>query len=266
MDVIDPSSDSVYRHPNPGHEFAPYVHLLRPPMPLSPPSSSSPSAVSESSDISVTVEQPGTSFYTFVFIPAENLSGIPSTTNDLAYTVLRCFSQFHTMCQVCYFLGQRHPILIIETHPLGGSWESHDYHRTEPECCPWRLLHPSMPYKSFSVRLHASLHQSNSGGGRWHVCDICGEPQSTIDYHERCCCGQGVFVLAFLIWEDRSTRDHVFSFIYTHMDIIIPHFPSREEYTEWLGSSIFSARPTLNHIHLVIVTYDILCRAHLLPR
>ena len=196
------STHFLYCHPNPGHEFAPYIQLLCPPKPLSPPSLSSHSTVSESSDISVTVEPPGTLFYTFVFIPVENLSGIPATTNDLAYTVLCCFSQFHTMCQVCYFLGQRRPILIVETHPLGESWESHNYHQTEPEHCPWHLLHPWMPYKSFLVRLHILLCQSNSGGGQWHVCNICEELQSMIDYHERCCCGQGVFVLTFLIWKD----------------------------------------------------------------
>jgi len=86
------------------------------------------------------------------------------------------------------------------------------------------------------------------------------------EYHQRCCYGQSLFMLAFLIWFDRSTRDHVFSFIHTHADIDIPNFPSKEAYAEWLGSSIFSTRPTLNYIHLVIVAYDILRRAHVLFR
>ena len=63
---------------------------------------------------------------------------------------------------------------------------------------------------------------------------------------------------AFLIWEHCLTRDHVLSFIYTHTDVHIPDFPSREEYVEWLGS--------FNHIRLVIVAYDILRRARPLFR
>lgn len=231
------------------------------PFPLSPPSD-----VSLSSDVSGTGYQSGTSSYTFVIIPAENLSGIPAPMDDLAYALLRCFRHLQTECTVCYFLGRRRPILVVETHPRGGRWESYDYHKNEAEHCPWRLLHPSTPYASFSTNVHTSLRHSNSGGGRWSVCVACGEPSHIDEYHEKCCYGQNLFMLAFLIWEDESTRDHVFSFIYTHTDVNIPGFTSREEYAEWLGSPIFPARPTLNHIHLVIVAYDILRRAHLLFR
>lgn len=235
---------------------------------------SSPNDASQSSDISRTGNQSGDSLlqelfpssYTLVIIPPENLPEIPTAVGDLAYAVLRCLSHLHTVCQACYFLGQRRPILVVATHPRGGSWESYDYHKNEAERCPWRLLHPSTPYESFSTKVHASLRHSNSGGGGWDVCVICAEPQRMTEYHERCCYGQGLFMLAFMIWEDRSTRDRVFSFIYTHMNINIPNFPSREEYAEWLGSSIFSALPTLNYIHLVTVTYDILRRARVLPR
>jgi hypothetical protein len=244
-------------------------HPLMPSFPLPP---SSPNDASQSSNISRTGNQSGDSLlqelfpssYTFVIIPSENLLEIPAAMGDLAYAILRCLSHLHTACQVCYFLGQRRPILVVVTHPRGGSWESYDYHKNEAERYPWRLLHPSTSYESFSTKVHASLRHSNAGGGGCDRYVICGEPRRMTEYHESCFYGQGLFMLAFMIWKDRSTRDRVFSFIYTHINI--PNFPSREEYAEWLGSSTFSAWATLNYIHLVIVAYDILRRARVLPR
>ena len=208
------------------------------------------------------------SSYTFVDIPAENLpvSGIPPPMCGLACTVIHCLNHLQTKCEVCYFLGWHCPILVVETHPWGGKWESYDYHKNEAEHCPWHLLHLSTPYASFSSKVHTLLCHSDSGGEGWTVCTHCGEPSDVTEYYKQYCYGQSLFMLAFLIWDDCSTRDHVFSFICTHTHTNIPAFPSRQEYAEWLRSPIFSAQPTLNHLHLVIVAYDILRHACLLFR
>lgn len=119
-----------------------------------PPSSSGNSSQSK----------PSPSFFTLAEIPG-NLPEIPSGLNKLAYAISDCFDHLHSSCEVCYFLGWHHPILIIETHLRGGWWDSNNYYTEDTQHCPWCFLDLPLSYDSFSSGVQAFLHHSNSGGG-----------------------------------------------------------------------------------------------------
>ena len=205
------------------------------------------------------------SFYTVIPLSSDP----PQITLDcqsLACKVGNTLGRISKFCIVCYFLGQRRPIHVVKTHERGGIWEELDYHTCQPERCPWRLIHPSTStFSSFSRELSTSLDRSDSGGQGWTICTRCGEPWDLTCYHDVCFYGRSLFAIAFFVWEDRPARDRVFSYISSRTPIPVPNFQSRDEYTEWAGASI-SSRPTLNHVHVVVVVYDILRRARILPR
>ncbi|KAF8549210.1 hypothetical protein OG21DRAFT_1488730 [Imleria badia] len=205
------------------------------------------------------------SFYTTTPL-SSNLSQITFECQSLTREVNTTLSRVSKFCIVCHLLGQRRPIYVIQTHERGGMWEELDYHTSQPERCPWRLIHPSIStFTSFTRELCMSLRLSDSGGPGWHICASCGKPWEPAYDHDVCFHGKTLFAIAFFVWEDRPTRDRVFSYISTRTPISVPNFQSRDEYTEWVGSSI-SSRPSLNYLHVVVVVYGILRRARALTR
>lgn len=183
----------------------------------------------------------------------------------LSLGVSSFLARLSTHCIVCYFLGQRRPILTKRIRAHGDTKEVIDFHRGQPELCPYRLVHQSTPFPNFSHEVYSSLCRSDSGGDGRDVCATCAEPYQLIEGHDVCIYGQALFALAFLVWEDRPTRDHVFTYISSVTSVPVPDIQSREAYAKWLGSSLHS-RPSLNHIHAVALAYNALRHARLLPR
>ena len=221
------------------------------PRPSPPPSS----PVNQVDDL-----QPPHTFYTYL-PPLDSLPSVPLGIDALSVAVNSCLRRLQSVCEVCHFLGETRPIQIILTHPRGGRWDEVDYHVNDATRCPWRCVHPSSSYDVFSGQVHRSFRASSPGGGRWSVCTHCAEPWDTTDPHERCVFGDSLFKLAFMIWEDRPTRDRVFSFLHTKVALEIPDLPTRTHYAYWLGRNIFPSLPTLSNIHILVVTYRILRRS-----
>ncbi|KAF8119958.1 hypothetical protein EV363DRAFT_1193806 [Boletus edulis] len=205
-----------------------------------------------------------TSFFTYIALP-QNIPPVVIEHQILASRVSDILCRLGKYCVVCYFLGRRRPILSKRLRADGSTIEVADLHADHPAHCAWGLVHPSTSFPSYSMEVNASLHRSGSGGSAWSVCVSCGTPFNLSFDHEVCVYGETLFALAYLVWEDRPTRDHVFTYILSGTPISVPDIQSREAYAQWLGSSI-SSYPTLNHIHIVAVAYDILRRGHLLPR
>ncbi|KAF8549167.1 hypothetical protein OG21DRAFT_627770 [Imleria badia] len=204
------------------------------------------------------------SFFTPVILP-ENISPLVIQCRTLSYGVHSFLVRVSTHCPVCYFLGRPLPVLTKRIRAYGDSTEVINFHHGQPTLCPYRLVHPSTPFFDFSREVYSSLRRSDSGGDGIGVCDRCADPYALVEGHDVCIYGQALFVLAFLVWEDRPTRDRVFTYISSSASVLVPDLQSREAYAEWLGFSIRS-RPSLNHIHLVAVAYHALRRARLLPR
>jgi len=203
------------------------------------------------------------SFFTLVPFP-ENMPDLDLALAALASKVGTTLRRSSGSCIVCYFLGLRRPIQVILTHERGGRWDELDLHYCEPERCPWRLIHPTSDFSGFSSELAASLRSSNSGGGGWWVCPSCAEPYMFLDDHETCAYGPNLSALTFMLWNDVPTRNHVFTYITSHLSIELPDFRSRGAYAHWLGCPV-SVFPSLNYLHIVVSAYDNLRSASLLP-
>jgi hypothetical protein len=207
---------------------------------------------------------PHASFFTPVPFP-EYMPNLDPAPEALASKVGVTLRRSSGSCIVCYFLGRCHPIQVILTHERGGQWHEVDLHYCEPERCPWRLIYPTSDFSSFSSELTASLRCSNSGGGGWWVCRSCAEPYMFLDGHETCTYGPNLSALAFMLWNDVPTRNHVFTYITSFLSIELPDFQSRQAYAHWLGCPV-SVFPSFNYLHVVVVAYDNLRSAILLPR
>ena len=124
-------------------------------------------------------------------------------------------------------------------------------------------IHPP-PFPDFSQKVYFFLRQSDSGGDGRDVCARCTELYKLAEGHEVCIYGEVLFALAYLIWKDRSTRNHVFTYISLGTSVLVPDFWSHNAYAEWLRSSVHAC-PSLNQIHIIAWVYDALRHAHLLP-
>ena len=211
--------------------------------------------------VSVTSPPP---FFTRVILP-ENTSPVVTACRTLSLGVGSLLVRLATHCVVCYFLGQRLPVLTKRIRAHGDTTEVIDFHSSQPALCPHGLVHPSTPFPRFFREVSSCLRRSDSGGDGMDVCPACAEPYNLVDCHEVCTYGQALFALAFLVWEDRPTRDYVFTYISSGTSVLVPDLQSRDAYAEWLGSSLHS-RPSLNHIHVVALAYDALRLARVLPR
>ena len=243
------------------------LQSLSPPLSQRPyPSSPSPNEQAPASPLSLPVflEASAATFYTLRSLP-DIIPDMPATFPSLPNVVQKCMSRMAPHCTVCYFLRRKRPIKIILTHPRGGYWEEYDDHATEFARCPWRLLTDCPSFHRFSSEVSTSLRLSDSGGAGWFVCSVCTEPWDTPTYHQRCMYGPDAVALAYLIWEDLSTRDSVFSLLHKNL-FAFPDFQDRSAYAVWLGSSVSQTRPTLNNIHLLIVAYHFLRWTSQLPR
>ncbi|KAH0825697.1 hypothetical protein J3R83DRAFT_10803 [Lanmaoa asiatica] len=156
---------------------------------------------------------------------------------NLACTVAKCLGRMQSHCIVCYFLRTPKPIRVILTHPRGGEWEEFDSHTCDPFKCPWQCFNPRSAYMQFESEVGTSLRASKSGSDWCTVCTICGEPWDYSCYHERCIYGDRLFMLAYLVWEHRPSRDRVFSFIHHNAGLQFPEFNGRGGYAIGWGSA-----------------------------
>jgi len=226
----------------------------------SPPSSQTSPPINGISD--VPPDPLNHTFYMSLPLP-DHIPSVSLAIGPLAFALNTYLGYLQTVCKACYFLRASRPIQVVLTHPRGGRWDEVDYHRALPLALP---LHPSTPYKDFSHEAHRSLRGSRSGGDGWSVCTICGEPWDITDLHERCVFGDSIFMPAFMVWEDRPTRDHVFSFIQAKTALDFPNLPTRSHYADWLGCSISPSLPTLNNIHALAIAYRTLRHTRQVPQ
>lgn len=157
------------------------------------------------------------------------------------------------------------PIQVMLSHECEGQWDEVDLYYCQPEHCSWRLIHLTSDVSVFSSELRASLRSSKSGGGGRWVCRSCAEPYAYLDGHETCVYGPNPSALAFMLWNDIPTRNHVFTYTTSRLRIELPDFQSREAYAHWLRGPV-SVYPSPNYLHVVIVVYDNLRSVILLPR
>lgn len=205
------------------------------------------------------------SFYTLID-NFPKLPPIPIDVRNLAYTVGKCLDRISPHCVVCYFMRTPKPIRVILTHPRGGEWEEFDSHNDDAFKCPWKCL-DRHAYAQFSSDLTTSLRTSRSGCSWCLVCTDCAEPWDySFLYHERCFSRGGLFMLAYLVWDHRLSRDRVFSFIHHSTGIRFPELNDKSGFGDWLGQCITPSRPTLNNIHVFVSAYHILRWNDQLPR
>lgn len=207
--------------------------------------------------------------YTFAPPPVYILRPIAANTDAQAYAIICWLNNVYDHCESCYFLGHRRPVKIIETDGRGGIWETDEYHERWSYQCPWGLLHPDSDYTEFNREVYSAFRESSLTRGTsppyWTVCYMCGAPWQYPDDHECCYYGQSLTKIAFLIWEFRSVRDIVLSYLVS-AGAEVPDFHCREDYAKCLGSNADSLQPTLHHIHDLVIAYDVLRRGNVLPQ
>ncbi|KAF8418660.1 hypothetical protein L210DRAFT_891783 [Boletus edulis BED1] len=203
---------------------------------------------------------------TSITFPPDNLPCLPINAAWVASKLDTWLTRVAGFCAVCYFQHERRPISVIELYSNGGRRRWEDYHHKEPERCPWRLLHPSTAYQHFQHQVYSAIRIQHPSEPQEATCVICEEAYACRAVHELHSHGASLFIVAFLVWEEASTCNSVFSFLQGHVNVAVPCFCTREEYAIWLGRPACAPWTDLLNVHLVAASYCALKSSDLLPK
>ncbi|KAG6371440.1 hypothetical protein JVT61DRAFT_9137 [Boletus reticuloceps] len=202
---------------------------------------------------------------TSIIFPLDSLPNLSLDAARVTSDVGNLLSRIRSFCAACYFLRELRPILVIEMIPNRRRLEWEDYHQGDAERCPWRLLHPSTCYDDFRRQVCSAICLRHPLESEWTICALCDDFYKCRADHERSSHGPSLLMVAFLIWEDVATCDHVFSFLQGHTPIPVPDFRSRSDYAVWLGSSACAPWSSLLYLHILVTVYHALRKSGLLP-